>query len=148
MSTLASPHRNRRRRARPDFVAKTIVGVTQAIERSVYTEEHARRPGVLQRADPRVKLVLFALGILTIGLAHTLPVLLGLYACLVGMGLWSGFSLGFFVKRVLLGIPLFAGIVALPALLLIGGAPLALYCAMDVLIASAWTSAVGWDIAR
>src|SRR5581483_514028 len=31
---------------------------------------------------------------------------------------------------------------------LIGGAPLALYCAMDVLIASAWTSAVGWDIAR
>lgn len=121
---MASIAGRRRRRSRPDFVARTIVGVTEAIERTVYTEEHARRPGLLQRADPRVKVVLFALAVLTVGLARTLPVLLALYVAIVGLGLWSGFSPGFFVKRVLLGIPLFAGIVAVPALFLIGGAPL------------------------
>lgn len=115
---------SRRQRRRPDFVARTIVGITGAIERTVYTEELARADGLLQRADPRAKVVLFAGAILVVGLSRTLPVLLALYAATVALALRSRLSLGFFVKRVLLGIPLFAGIVYLPALFLVGGRPL------------------------
>lgn len=112
---------SRRRHRKPDFVARTIVDVTGAIERTVYTEELARADGLLQRIDPRVKLILFAVAIVVVGLSRTLPVLLGLALITIGLALCSGLTVRFFVKRVLLGIPLFAGIVFLPALFLIGG---------------------------
>jgi cobalt/nickel transport system permease protein len=57
-------------------------------------------------------------------LSRTLPVLLTLYAFTVIMAMLSQLPLGFFVKRVLLGIPLFSGIVFVPALFLIHGTPL------------------------
>jgi cobalt ECF transporter T component CbiQ len=95
--------------------------VTGAIERTVYTEELARADGLLQRADPRGKVVLFLVAVLVVGLSRTLPVLLSLYAVIVGLALASKLSFAFFVKRVLLGIPLFAGIVYIPALFLIEG---------------------------
>ncbi|HET7095392.1 MAG TPA: cobalt ECF transporter T component CbiQ [Thermomicrobiales bacterium] len=122
---MAAVARSRPRwgRPKPDFVARTIAGVTGAIERTVFTEEQARADGMLQRADPRAKLVLFAVAVLVAGLSRSLPVLLALYAATVLLALWSGLSLGFFVKRVLLGIPLFASIVFVPALFLIAGRP-------------------------
>lgn len=61
---------------------------------------------------------------LAVGLSRSLPVLLALYALIVMMALISRLPLGFFVKRVLLGVPLFAGIVFIPALFLIHGTPL------------------------
>jgi len=97
--------------------------VTEAIERSVYTEEYARADGLLQRVDPRAKVVVFIVGVLSVGLSRTLPILLVLYALTVMMALFSRLPLGFFVKRVLLGIPLFAGVVFVPALFLIHGNP-------------------------
>ena len=98
--------------------------MTEAIERAVYTEEYARKDGLLQRVDPRAKVVVFVLAIVTVGLGRALPVLLALYLLTVVMALLSSLSVGFFVKRVLIGVPLFAGIVAVPALFLIHGHPL------------------------
>ncbi len=113
-----------RRKRKPDFVARTIAGVAEAIERSVYTEEYARTDGFLQRVDPRAKVVVFICAVLAVGLSRSLPVLLALYVATVLMALTSRLPLGFFVKRVLLGVPLFAGIVFIPALFLIHGKPL------------------------
>ncbi|MBX6341511.1 MAG: cobalt ECF transporter T component CbiQ [Thermomicrobiaceae bacterium] len=124
MASVSGARAARGRRGRPDFVAKTVVGVAEAIERTVYTEEYARRAGLLQGVDPRAKLVLFALAVLVAGLSRGLPVLAALYAVTVLLGLLSRLPPAFLLKRVLLGIPLFAGIVALPALLMIPGAPL------------------------
>jgi cobalt/nickel transport system permease protein len=109
------------KRRKPDFVARTIVGVSGAIERTVFTEEHARRDGLLQRVDPRVKVMLFALAVLTTGLAHSVFILLGLYALTVALAALSRLPLDLMLKRLLLGIPLFAGIVSIPALFMIGG---------------------------
>jgi cobalt/nickel transport system permease protein len=111
-------------RPKPDFVQRTIAGVTASIERAVFTEELARSEGFLQRVDPRAKIGVFVPAIVVIGLTRSLPMLLALYAIIVALALASNLSVGFFVKRVLLGIPLFAGIVFLPALFLIPGDPL------------------------
>jgi cobalt/nickel transport system permease protein len=119
--TAQSPSRFRRRK---DFVAKTINGVTEAIERSVYTEEFARRGGLLQRVDPRAKLGIFVAAVLVVGVARSLPVIIGLYVAAALLGLISRLPASLLFKRILFGIPLFAGIVALPALFLIGGNPL------------------------
>ncbi|MGA7669140.1 MAG: cobalt ECF transporter T component CbiQ [Nitrolancea sp.] len=123
MTAQTMPAQSRSRR-RKDFVAKTISGVTEAIERSVYTEEFARRDGLLQRVDPRVKVGVFVAAVLTVGLARSLPVILILYAAALLIGLVSKLPASLLVKRILIGIPMFAGIVALPALFLIGGKPL------------------------
>lgn len=113
--------RGRSRRARRDFVAKTITGVADAVERSVYAEEFARRPGWLQRVDPRAKIAAFVLAVLVVGLARALPVLVAVYLFAVLLGLLSRLPLSLFLKRVLLGIPLFSCIVALPALFILDG---------------------------
>lgn len=110
-------------RPKPDFVQRTIAGVTASIERAVFTEELARSEGFLQRVDPRAKIGVFIPAIVVIGLTRSLPMLLALYGIIVALALASNLSVGFFVKRVLLGIPLFAGIVFLPALFLIPGDP-------------------------
>jgi cobalt/nickel transport system permease protein len=111
------------RRPKPDFVQRTISGVTASIERAVFTEELARADGLLQRIDPRAKVGVFIPAIIVVGLSRSLPILLILYGVVVAMGIASNLSFSFFVKRVLLGIPLFAGIVFLPALFLIQGNP-------------------------
>lgn len=123
-SSSTAPRLRRHRRQRQDFISRTIVGVTEAIERTVYTEEYARADGLLQRVDPRAKLAIFVCAILVVGLSRTLPILLGLYVLTVLVALLSRLTVGFFVKRVLLGIPFFAGIVSIPALFLISGSPL------------------------
>ena len=109
------------RRGRADFIARTITGVTGAIEQTVYNEEVARTDGLLQRADPRVKVVLCLLAIVVAALSRNQIVLLALLGLTITLALSSGITPGFLVKRVLLGIPLFAAIVYLPAVVLVPG---------------------------
>ena len=117
--------RGLRRRTRPDFISRTVVGVTGAVERAVYNEAYARRTGLLQRVDPRVKLAVFIAAVLTIALARSLPVLAGLYAVVLALGLLSCLPAKLLLGRVLVGVPLFAGLVAIPALFLVPGSPIA-----------------------
>src|SRR5206468_2429569 len=113
-----------RKRRGPSFVEKTIGGIAISIEQAIFTEEHARRSGFLQRRDPRAKILAFLFLVLGVGLAlHPLTLVL-LYAAVLAGALVSRIPLGFYVKRVWLGIPLFAGIVVVPSIFLAGGHPL------------------------
>ncbi len=88
------------------------------MERAVFTEEHARGPGWLQRVDPRAKLGMFLVAVLAAGFLTSLPALLALYAVVLAAARASRTPFGLFVPRVWAGIPLFAGIVVVPSLLL------------------------------
>jgi cobalt/nickel transport system permease protein len=98
-----------------DFVAKTLAETTRAIEYSVFANQYAEKKGFLQRIDPRVKLLTTLALLIVIGLTHRLEVLAALYAGTLILAVFSRISLGFFVKRVWVFIPLFTGIIALPA---------------------------------
>lgn len=104
-----------------DFLARSIAGVTGALERAVYSEEMARLPGLLQRVDPRAKLIATLLLLLSVGLAHHLSVVLSLYLATLLMAGFSRQPIIAFSKRVWLGIPLFAGFVVLPSLFTLPG---------------------------
>jgi cobalt/nickel transport system permease protein len=113
-----------RKRRGPSFIEKTIAGIASSVEQAVFTEEHARRPGFLQRRDPRAKIVAFVVAILAVSLAlHPLTIIL-LYAAILATAIASRLPVGFYVKRVWLGIPMFAGIVVIPSIFLAGGHPL------------------------
>lgn len=103
------------KRSKADFVEKTIGGASNLMRQSMFSDEVAARDGLLQRLDARVKVVSLLVLLITTALIHNPVVLVGLYtACLV-LATMSRLSLGFFVARVWLFIPIFTGIVVLPA---------------------------------
>ena len=63
------------------WLEHTIAGISSSIEHAVFTVEHARRPGWLQRVDPRVKILMFVGLILAASASGSFVVLAGLYAC-------------------------------------------------------------------
>jgi cobalt/nickel transport system permease protein len=98
------------------FIERSIGGALSFLKESIFADEYARRPGFLQSLDPRVKTVTFLLFIVGIMLSKSIVVLLSLYAlCLLLAGA-SKISLGFFLKRTWIFIPLFSLFIAIPAL--------------------------------
>ncbi|MBE3561113.1 MAG: cobalt transporter CbiM [Ktedonobacteraceae bacterium] len=103
-------------RSQLSWIEQTLTGVAAAIEQAVFTEEYARGDGWLQRLDPRAKIVMFLLTVLAASLSSSLPVLLAFYLVLLLVARASRVPFDFFVRRVWLGIPFFAGIVILPSI--------------------------------
>jgi len=108
--------------ARRSFVEKTLLDVTQAVARTVYAEELARRPGLLQRLDARVKVLVLGSALLVAAVLHTWPAQLTLLALLLALLLASLIPLRV-VLRLALGLPLVTVLVAAPALVLVPGHP-------------------------
>jgi len=105
------------RRRKGSFVEKTISGGAGVLQQVLFGEDVARQPGLLQRLDPRVKVVSLLGLLIAAALVHHVPVLVGLYGLTLVLAAASHVSLRFFVKRVWLFIPIFTGIVVLPATL-------------------------------
>lgn len=106
------------------FLTRSISGFTSALESAISTEDLCRAPGLLQGLDPRVKVVTFLLFIVIVGLARSLPVLAIIFVLVLCLSLLSGVPLRFFLKRVLLFIPVFSAVIAIPALFITPGEPL------------------------
>jgi cobalt/nickel transport system permease protein len=87
----------------------------------VFTEEHARKDGWLQAIDPRAKLVMFLVTVVSASLSKSLLALFALYGAILVSASVSKVPVDFFVKRVWLGIPFFAGIVILPSIFFAAG---------------------------
>ncbi len=103
------------------WLEHTVSGITASVERSIFTEEHARKDGWLQRVDPRAKLGMFLAAVLAASLSSSVVVLAVLYGVVLLAARASRIPFDFFVRRVWLGIPFFAGLVVLPAVFLVPG---------------------------
>ena len=119
--TTVGGRTNARPEGRIGWVEQTLAGITGSIEQAVFTERHARSDGWLQRVDPRAKLGMFLAAILAASFTSSVVALVVLYATLVGAAVASRIPLDFFVRRVWIGIPLFAGIVVIPAVFMVPG---------------------------
>jgi cobalt/nickel transport system permease protein len=105
------------RRRRGNFVAETIEGSARVMGQALFAEDTAAAPGLWQGLDARVAVV-STLGLLVaVSLVHHLGVLVAVYLATVVLAALCRLPLGFFVKRVWLFIPIFTGIVVLPATL-------------------------------
>ncbi len=121
-STVTSRSVKKKERKRQfGWIEGTISGIAGAIEQSVFTEELTRANGWLQSLDPRAKLVMFLATALAASLSNSLVALLVFYVVLLLVARLSKLPFDFFVKRVWLGIPFFAGVVILPSIFLTPG---------------------------
>lgn len=105
------------KRKKGSYLAKTIQGGAKLLQQVMFGEDVAAVRGVLQRIDPRVKLMSL-IGLLVVaGLSHSMITLAVMYAAALGLAAASALPIAFFIKRVWLFVPIFTGIVVLPATL-------------------------------
>ena len=112
----ARPGRRTRRSRRP-FSGRLLVTLAAWVERAMASDELAHRRGLLQRLDPRVKLVSLLAFIVVAALSTRLVVLTVLLATAVVLVLASRIGLARFAARAWLFIPLFTAAIMLPAAL-------------------------------
>ncbi|HXZ94618.1 MAG TPA: cobalt ECF transporter T component CbiQ [Dehalococcoidia bacterium] len=106
------------------FLGKNISSFAHALESVIIAEDLSRAPGLLQRLDPRVKVATLILFIVTVALARSLWILGVIFVLILSFSLLSKVPLGFFLKRIILFIPIFTAVIALPALFITPGVPL------------------------
>jgi cobalt ECF transporter T component CbiQ len=104
-----------------NFLERTLSSLVNGMERALYAEEVAQADGLLQRVDPRIK-VLGILALVTASaMAHRLWVIGGVFGVAVAMAVMSRVSFGTLAKRVWVAVFLFTGVIVLPALFVIPG---------------------------
>jgi cobalt/nickel transport system permease protein len=115
------------RMKRGGFIASTIFAFARALSHALMSEEIARRGGLLQSLDPRVRVIgLFAL-VLAVTLSRRLVVVLALFVAAVMLAVFSRVGIGTLARRVWLVVLAFTGVIALPAIFLTPGTPVATF---------------------
>ena len=103
--------------SRTNFLDKSLLAIAHVAEQSLFSEAYARKRGLLQSLDVRIKLVSFLCIIVLISFLHTPQSLWIVYGASLVLAVFSRTPLGFFQKRIWLFVPLFTAATALPALL-------------------------------
>ncbi len=99
-----------------DFVERSIRGALSFFKESIFADEIASRPGLLQALDPRIKAVTILFFILMVMFTRSLAVLGAIYLLCLVLAMFSRIGLGFFLKRTWIFIPFFSLLIAIPAL--------------------------------
>ncbi len=110
-----------RRKRRRSFIERTITHLFNAVEHSLYAEEIARADGLLQRLDPRVKVIGLTALIIAAATAHKISIILLLFAVGTALALFSRVSFRTLATRVWASALLFTGLIALPAIFITPG---------------------------
>jgi len=98
------------------FVQKAISDIFTFFEECLVNDNIARRKGLLQSLDPRVKLVSMIALIFAVAMTHDIRLLAIVYLLTLIGAYLSKVEIGFFLKRVWVFIPIFAGIIMIPIL--------------------------------
>jgi cobalt/nickel transport system permease protein len=96
---------------------KTADSVARAVTDVLQNDELAARPGLLQRLDPRIKLLTLVLFAVTASLVHSVWVLIALIGVTIALAAASRVGVAAFERRVWLSAGLLALLVAAPSAL-------------------------------
>ncbi len=99
---------------RKSFVSKTLAGIFGFFEETVTSEGFAQRKGFLQSFDPRIKLISIIAIVVGLSMTADLRILAAAYVFTLIFAFASRIGVWYFIKRVWLFIPVFAGVIALP----------------------------------
>lgn len=103
------------------LVERTLASLLARSEHSLFAEELALKPGLLQGLDPRVKLIgLFGL-IVDITFARNLFTILLVFAIGIGLAVLSRVPIAALAKRAWIPALLFTGVIAIPVIFITPG---------------------------
>lgn len=112
------------RRHSGTFVERTLTGLVRKTERALFAEEIARADGLLQRLDPRVKIVGLLALVVTVTLSRNLFTILSILALGVILAVLSKVPIRELALRIWLSALFFTGAIAVPVLFITAGEPL------------------------
>jgi cobalt/nickel transport system permease protein len=102
-------------------VERSLASFVDALEHAFYAEELARKKGLLQKLDPRIKIVAIFPLIVIVALSRHLWVIGVLFVIAIVIALLSNVPLGTLAKRIWLSVLGFTGLISIPALFLTPG---------------------------
>lgn len=103
-------------KTKASFVKKTIDGVFSFFQEALVTETFTKRDGLLQSLDPRVKLISILTIVFAVSVTRDLRLLALVYLLTLLFAHLSKIGVGFFIKRVWLFVPFFAGVIVIPVI--------------------------------
>ena len=98
------------------FVEKTLEDISSFFEDDLFGDEYTKKNGLLQRIDPRVKLLTLLAMVVAVSVSTNTEVIIGVYLLTLILASASKIELKPFITRVWMFIPLFAGIIVLPSM--------------------------------
>lgn len=104
-----------------NFLERTLASFLSAVEHALDAEDIAKANGLLQRLDPRIKVVGILILIIAAATAHKLWVIGAVFAVALVLAASSRVSPLLLAKRVWIPVLLFTGVIALPAPFVIPG---------------------------
>ena len=107
------------------YLEKNLLHFSEALQESVFAEEAANLPGWLQKVDPRVKAVGLFLQVLACSFSHSMIVIIALLCFSLLLVAGSRLFFSGFLRRFWFFIPLYTAVIALPAIFLTPGDPVA-----------------------
>jgi cobalt ECF transporter T component CbiQ len=104
-----------------NFLERSLAGFLDAVEHALSAEDLAKANGLLQRLDPRIKVIGVFILIIAVAMAHKLWVIGAVFAIVLALAASSRVSPLVLAKRVWIPVLFFTGIIALPAPFVIPG---------------------------
>jgi cobalt ECF transporter T component CbiQ len=105
------------------IIESTVRSFTQALSRALVSEQLAAQPGLLQKIDPRVRVVGFLMLVVSVVLSRRLSVIAALLLLTILVAVMSRVRIASLAKRVWLVVFSFTGLIAIPALFITPGEP-------------------------
>ncbi len=109
------------RKRRTNFIERTLAGFTRRLDRALYAEELAKLQELLQRLDPRVRVVGLLLLVIDVALARNARAIVAIFVVAILLALLSHVPLRTLVLRVWLSAFVFTVLIALPAIFITAG---------------------------
>jgi len=103
------------------FLEDTAKEVLEFTTEAIFSERYARKNGLLQRLDPRLRIISLVVLIATVVSLEDVRVVLAFYLFALLLALLSRLSVVEFTKRVWVFIPIFTGVIALPSIFMVPG---------------------------
>jgi len=103
------------------FLEETAREVLEFTTDAVFSERYAREKGVLQRIDPRLKVISLVVLVATVVSLQNLKLIVAFYALALILAVLSNLPVKEFTKRVWVFVPIFTGIIAIPSIFMIPG---------------------------
>jgi cobalt/nickel transport system permease protein len=105
-------------------VERSLAAFVDALQHAFYSEELAKKKGLLQRLDPRVKILAILPLIVVAALARQLWIIAALFAIAIAIAFLSKVPLRTLARRVWFSVLTFTGFISVPALFLTPGRPI------------------------
>jgi cobalt ECF transporter T component CbiQ len=120
--------------SRHSFLESTLKGFTRAVSKALQSEHAATQPGLLQQLDPRVRVIGILALVIAVILCRRLEAIAAILLIAIGIAAASRVRLASLAIRVWLVVLGFSGVIALPALFITPGEPLATWPALHLSI--------------